>query len=224
MKSVTRLLTREVGALGPRRLSAGIFLASFSTLLLELALTRIFSVSFHYHLSFLVVSLAMLGLGASGVMVSLRPPGQDPALVGARLARAALIFSFGSVVAVGVAFNLSMTIEESGANALRLLLVFGLCTVPFAAGGYIVSLALAFETRLANRLYAFDLVGAALACAAFVPAANLLGPTNSTSRAPRCPTVTAAPSTPRSALRRPACSTTPMRSLRSRGCKAIRPR
>ena len=39
-----------------------------ATLLLELALTRIFSVVFHYHLSFLAISIALFGLGAGGVL------------------------------------------------------------------------------------------------------------------------------------------------------------
>ena len=38
-----------------------------ATLLLELSLTRIFSVVFYYHMAFLAISIAMFGLGAGGV-------------------------------------------------------------------------------------------------------------------------------------------------------------
>ena len=38
-----------------------------ATLLLELSLTRIFSVVFYYHLAFLAISIALFGLGAGGV-------------------------------------------------------------------------------------------------------------------------------------------------------------
>jgi len=34
---------------------------------LELSLTRIFSVIFHYHFAFLAISIALFGLGAGGV-------------------------------------------------------------------------------------------------------------------------------------------------------------
>src|SRR5271169_4383211 len=47
-----------------------------ATLLLELSLTRIFSVVFYYHLAFLAISIALFGLGAGGVfsyVVSARP-------------------------------------------------------------------------------------------------------------------------------------------------------
>src|ERR1700691_6666714 len=42
-------------------------LTTCATLLLELALTRIFSVVFYYHFAFLAISIALFGLGAGGV-------------------------------------------------------------------------------------------------------------------------------------------------------------
>ena len=46
---------------------AGVFVMSLSSLLLELALTRLFSVVLFYHFAFLAISIALLGLGAGGV-------------------------------------------------------------------------------------------------------------------------------------------------------------
>ncbi len=48
-------------------LLAGIGLSSFAALLLELGLTRLFSVVLFYHFAFLAISIALLGLGAGGV-------------------------------------------------------------------------------------------------------------------------------------------------------------
>src|SRR5215831_3499352 len=42
-------------------------LTTLATLLLELALTRVFSVVFYYHMAFLAISIALFGLGAGGV-------------------------------------------------------------------------------------------------------------------------------------------------------------
>jgi hypothetical protein len=42
-------------------------LTTAATLLLELSLTRIFSVVFYYHMAFLAISIALFGLGAGGV-------------------------------------------------------------------------------------------------------------------------------------------------------------
>src|SRR6202140_5248275 len=52
-------------------LLAGLALTSFSALLLELALTRLFSVVLFYHFAFLAISIALLGLGAGGVFAYL---------------------------------------------------------------------------------------------------------------------------------------------------------
>src|SRR5690348_15107474 len=49
----------------------GLFLISLATLLLELSLTRVLSVSLWYHFGFLVISTALLGFGASGVTLAL---------------------------------------------------------------------------------------------------------------------------------------------------------
>lgn len=43
-----------------------------AVLTLEIALTRIFSVSLWYHLAFMVISTALLGFGASGTFLTLR--------------------------------------------------------------------------------------------------------------------------------------------------------
>jgi len=42
-------------------------LTTLATLLLELSLTRIFSVVLFYHFAFLAISIALFGLGAGGV-------------------------------------------------------------------------------------------------------------------------------------------------------------
>jgi spermidine synthase len=51
----------------------GMGLLSAATLLLQVALTRIFSIAQFYHFAFLVVSLALLGFGASGSLLALFP-------------------------------------------------------------------------------------------------------------------------------------------------------
>ena len=45
----------------------GVLVMSFASLLLELSLTRLFSVVLFYHFAFLAISIALLGLGAGGV-------------------------------------------------------------------------------------------------------------------------------------------------------------
>src|SRR5512138_952934 len=72
----TALLTipSEASANNPTnetRFLVAIALNSFSALLLELSLTRLFSVVLFYHFAFLAISVALLGLGAGGVFAYL---------------------------------------------------------------------------------------------------------------------------------------------------------
>ena len=50
-----------------------LFLLSAATLVFEINLSRLFSVAQFYHFAFMVVSLALLGFGASGTVLALFP-------------------------------------------------------------------------------------------------------------------------------------------------------
>src|ERR1700685_2442012 len=66
---ISRISTPEPGP--DRSLLAGVAISSFAALLLELALTRLFSVVLFYHFAFLAISIALLGLGSGGVFAYL---------------------------------------------------------------------------------------------------------------------------------------------------------
>src|ERR1700675_1346672 len=70
--SQTPLVVPATGKSRNRALLAGIGLSSFPALLLELALTPLFSVVLFFHFAFLAISIALLGLGAGGVFAYLR--------------------------------------------------------------------------------------------------------------------------------------------------------
>src|SRR5512138_2101480 len=63
------VLVETGGATESMRLTmTGVLVMSFASLLLELSLTRLFSVVLFYHFAFLAISIALLGLGAGGVI------------------------------------------------------------------------------------------------------------------------------------------------------------
>jgi len=55
------------------RVVFAIGLLSSATLMFETALTRFLAVAQFYHFAFLVISLALLGFGASGTLISVYP-------------------------------------------------------------------------------------------------------------------------------------------------------
>jgi spermidine synthase len=162
----------------PLGLDAGIFLISFAVLLVELLLTRIFSVTMFYHLSFLVVSLAMLGFAASGLALALWPRWFGALALRRRAAVAALAFAVSTVVAVGVSFRLPISLRASAADWARVAVVYLLCAVPFFCAGLVVSLILQHRAAQAHRYYFLDLTGAAAGCLLMIPATQLLGAPN----------------------------------------------
>ncbi|MDH4027667.1 MAG: hypothetical protein OEU95_02400, partial [Nitrospirota bacterium] len=54
-----------------KRIYIAVFLASCSVLMFEVSLTRLFSVYLWYHFAFMVISIAMLGSGSAGTVLSL---------------------------------------------------------------------------------------------------------------------------------------------------------
>ncbi len=56
-----------------RSLFRGIFALAFGTLVYEISLIRIFSFTIWHHLGYVVISTAMLGFGAAGTYLAVRP-------------------------------------------------------------------------------------------------------------------------------------------------------
>lgn len=160
----------------PGNAGTGIFLISFSVILLELLLTRIFSVTMYHHFSFLAVSLAMMGLGFGGIIVNLRPGSFRSDNLGASAAGWSLLFAASTVATAAVAFHTPVSLQGSATTWTRVALIMGLCVVPFSSGGIVIAHILAFRAEHANRLYCYDLVGAGLGCIAFVPLTSWAGP------------------------------------------------
>ena len=161
-----------------RTLLAGLGLTSFAALLLELALTRLFSVVLFYHFAFLAISIALLGLGAGGVFAYLwksrlaQVPTRELA---SRLCRwnAVLV-----VVVLEIVLHVPVALDVSGKNFLRLTILYLAAAVPFFLTGLLFSVVFAREPKRITRLYGADLCGGALACLAVVPLLNWLGGPN----------------------------------------------
>lgn len=166
-------------ALGPaptnRWFPFAVGLASFSTIALELTLTRIYSVTMYYHFAFMVISLALLGLAISGVALYLFPAffaRRSPAFWGAV---AMLGCAVGVLVALAVALHNPISLRGWRANVGTLIAIYFAASVPFLCSGFALSVAIASAGARIGRIYAFDLVGAALGCLFIVPVLPLLG-------------------------------------------------
>lgn len=149
----------------------GVACTSLATLLLELSLTRVFSVVYFYHFAFLAISVALFGLGAGGVFsyVIAGWPGRLYDKLGV----------LASLNAVGTVLCLWFLLTRTGDMGIaELFTAYLVAAIPFLFSGTILSLVIADTIGRVNRVYFFDLAGAAGGCAVLVPLLNWVGGPN----------------------------------------------
>jgi hypothetical protein len=145
-------------------------LTTMATLILELSLTRIFSVVFYYHFAFLAISIALFGLGAGGVLsYVIAPKGTN---VYRRLGFLAVFVSIVTVI------SLVVVLTRSELTNLTLAGIYFTSAAPFLLAGSIVSVAINETIERVDRVYFFDLIGAAVGCLLLVPFLNVVGGPN----------------------------------------------
>jgi hypothetical protein len=153
------------------QLYLGLGFTTLATLVLELSLTRIFSVVFFYHFAFLAISIALFGLGAGGIFsyIVAGRPGNLYAKLG----------WLGLANGLCVVASLWLILSRSGdlSNA-TLAIVYLASALPFFLAGTVVSIAITEAIERVDRAYFFDLAGAAAGCLLLIPFLNLFGGPN----------------------------------------------
>jgi hypothetical protein len=158
-----------------RTILAGIAATSAALLMIELALTRIFSVTMFYHFAFLAISIALFGLSASGVYVYVRRRRIGTIEPRKLLCVGALSHAAATIVALGFLVRISVGLTYSIENLIGMLAIYALAALPFFTGGFVMAVAFSRLTGFINQLYAADLIGASLGCLAIVGLLNLVG-------------------------------------------------
>ncbi|MDZ7754773.1 MAG: spermidine synthase [Gammaproteobacteria bacterium] len=153
-------------------------LISAAALAFELLLTRIFSIVHWHHLVGMIVSLALLGYGASGTFLT---------LLGERVRRYfaplfvanALLFTVGATGAVWVIAWVPLNPLElpwDRRQPFYLMAVYAAAAVPFLGAANCIGMALSVFARQGHRIYAVDLACAGLGVAVVTAALWLWHP------------------------------------------------
>jgi hypothetical protein len=156
----------------PLRIS--ILVLSAAAIAYEVLLIRLFSILQWQQFAAMVISLALLGYGASGTVLSLvrmRLLGAGVSTPGRTLVIAAATFAPLSLCAFLVAQRLPfnpLALVWDPLQILWLLLVYLILAVPFFSVGFSVGLALTVWKEDIPRFYLADLVGAGLGAATVV--------------------------------------------------------
>ncbi len=153
------------------RVVVAVGLVAGSVLALQVLLTRLLSAVVFYHFGFLAISLALLGAGAGAILIYVRPGWFAAGGLRPALAQWSVVLSLLLIAVPAVIVRLDYDYAGSiGAGfVLNLGLACLLATLPFAAAGIVIALAIRGYARWIDRVYAFDLAGAALGALAIVP-------------------------------------------------------
>jgi len=137
-----------------RPLFISVALISASVLMLEIGMIRVFSVMFETHYAFLLISMAVLGLGFGGVFVHKR---SQKTIGTYGLDRLLPISSalMGSSILIMTILIIKFSIFR------HIFLSASLVLIPFCFAGIFLSTVFRLHPKISGRLYAADLIGAA---------------------------------------------------------------
>jgi SAM-dependent methyltransferase len=147
-----------------------LFFISASLFTFQVALTRVFSPMLRYHFVFLVISVAIFGLGIGGYIAYAYARKKQGRNLSAYLAAWPTVLAAALVLAFSLIYKLPF---------LHVYVLYGaIATLPFVAGGFFISLVFISYPLSSHRLYFADLLGAAAGGISAVVTMNRLGLTN----------------------------------------------
>lgn len=163
-----------------------IAILSLSMIIVQILISRITSVMFYYHCAFVGITFAMLGLAAGALKVHSKPSRFSNTTVDRECAThsfyAAILICLGTLTLVdlsGRLFFLEKPPQSELLHALSMLAILvGVLSyiLAFVSLGVCITLLLTYFPTHTNRLYATDLVGAAIGCALLLLLLKFLDP------------------------------------------------
>ena len=149
----------------PRR-ELGIGLVCAGVLVLQVCLTKLFSLVLWYHFGFLAVSTALLGFASSGVYLALKDKpltgaDADPA-IGRSAAMAAIAAILSLWLITQTRFDVQTLVDDRTIGSLLALVLW--VTLPFFFLGLTIARTLSAFPVQVGRLYGADLIGSAIGC------------------------------------------------------------
>ncbi|HEX4335633.1 MAG TPA: hypothetical protein VH062_06935 [Polyangiaceae bacterium] len=147
-----------------------VFVTALVTLAVEVFYTRLFAALFWKNTAFAILSLAMLGIGASGVLVYLRPSWFPRERRASQLAWQAIAFGLSIVGS----YLWILALSRHSYNALEPLSSYAALVaagiVPFFFGGLVLTIVFTHAAERISELYRLDLVGASVGAVLVLPA------------------------------------------------------
>jgi hypothetical protein len=157
-----------------RGIYGGLFLTALSALMLEILLTRIFSVSTWYYFAFFAISVAMFGLTVGALIVYLFKDYFPDDLLPERLSLAAVLMAVSVDLALMVFLSLPFDPRLTGVGIFSTVFVYLVIALPFICAGVVFCLCITRFASEITRIYAYDLTGAAVGAFLVFPVLNAM--------------------------------------------------
>lgn len=144
-----------------------IYFVSAATLTYEIGLSRLFSIAQGYHFAFMVISIALMGIGGGGALLMLNRPlffyDDNPKSLAALAALFSMLSVFSFISANLILFD-PVKAAWSRFEFLKIFLQYLLLSLPFVLTGMIMAAAIRVMSGKVFRIYLADMTGAGTGC------------------------------------------------------------
>lgn len=144
----------------------GVFLVSLSILALEVIINRMFALTFWYHFAFIILSIALFGIGLGGLLVYFTNRFVKK-IVPAVLALFSVALAFVIPYVMQRINEIPLEMNQIASDVIQQNYFrdfFTLLVIPFFLAGYIFSSVFSNYKEDINMIYFFDLLGGGIGC------------------------------------------------------------
>lgn len=160
---------------GSRRIFLAVFVASLSSLAYEITLIRVFAVTLWYHFAFMVISIAMLGIAASGTFLAVYPNARDLRYLPRYFGMLSLGIPASYLLVTAIPFE-PARLSWDEYQILYIGLYYLVLSFPFFSFGLIMASAFSAMQEKAGQIYGADLLGAGMGSLFVLGLMYLAGP------------------------------------------------
>ncbi len=154
---------------------SGIFLISIGILALQILQTRIFSFTLWHHLAYMVITIALMGMAASGTWLSIRKKSDKKPY--RFLALCSVGFSCTTMLSLAIATRLPLDtyMADKITQFSYIFLYYMILILPYFFAGATISYIFKLIKEKINVYYLSNLAGSALGGVAIIPVMELIG-------------------------------------------------
>ena len=152
-----------------------VFLVSCATLMFQVSLTRIFSIHLSYHFAFMIISIAMLGIGSAGTLLSIYPKLKNISNINLYAVLAGISIIVCYIVSNRIPFE-PVELLWNRMQVFYVALYYLVLSIPFFFAGILIVTAFSMLSEKSGLIYGSDLLGAGLGSLAVIGLLNFAAP------------------------------------------------